>query len=91
MSEVPPPSTSRLDPLHGVTLKALLTWLVDHYGFETLGELIPINCFLSDPASTPASSSCDARPGHAPRSRRSTSRRQIAIYMTEAESGHTAR
>ncbi|GED42202.1 DUF2132 domain-containing protein [Cobetia marina] len=50
MSEVPPPSTSRLDPLHGVTLKALLTWLVDHYGFETLGELIPINCFLNDPS-----------------------------------------
>ena len=38
------------DPLHGVTLKTLLTELVDHYGFETLGQKINIRCFTSDPS-----------------------------------------
>jgi uncharacterized protein (DUF2132 family) len=30
------------DPLHGITLKAILEKLVDFYGFDTLGELINI-------------------------------------------------
>jgi len=38
------------DPLHGVTLKALLTELVDHYGFEQLSQHIDINCFKKDPS-----------------------------------------
>lgn len=38
------------DPLHGVTLEALLTRLVDHYGWEYLGEEIKINCFNIDPS-----------------------------------------
>lgn len=36
------------DPLHGVTLKALLTELVEHYGFEQLSQHIDINCFKND-------------------------------------------
>ncbi|MEP7166159.1 MAG: VF530 family protein [Ferruginibacter sp.] len=37
------------DPLHGVTLEAILTKLVDHYGWEELGQRIRINCFNKDP------------------------------------------
>jgi uncharacterized protein (DUF2132 family) len=39
-----------LDPLHGITLEKIVTELVDLYGFEHLGYLIPINCFNSDPS-----------------------------------------
>jgi len=38
------------DPLHGITLQAILEKLVAHYGFDTLGELIPIKCFISNPS-----------------------------------------
>ena len=38
------------DPLHGVTLKTIVETLVDYYGFDTLKELIPINCFKSNPS-----------------------------------------
>jgi uncharacterized protein (DUF2132 family) len=38
------------DPLHGITLQAILEKLVVHYGFDTLGELIPIKCFVSNPS-----------------------------------------
>lgn len=38
------------DPLHGITLQKILESLVEHYGFDTLGELIPIKCFLSNPS-----------------------------------------
>ncbi len=36
--------------LHGLTLKAVLTALVAHYGWPGLGERIPVRCFLSDPS-----------------------------------------
>lgn len=38
------------DPLHGVTLEKILDDLVDHFGWEELGNLITINCFNSDPS-----------------------------------------
>lgn len=38
------------NPLHGVKLEALLTELVDHYGWETLASAININCFKSNPS-----------------------------------------
>ena len=38
------------NPLHGITLKTILTALVDFYGRDTLGDLIPINCFTSNPS-----------------------------------------
>ena len=41
---------SRRDPLHSVTLEALLTELVDRYGWEELGRRIKIKCFISDPS-----------------------------------------
>lgn len=38
------------DPMHGVTLKMILDELVDHYGWDELGDRIRINCFVSDPS-----------------------------------------
>ena len=38
------------DPLHGVTLQAMLERLVDHYGWENLSHRIRIRCFTSDPS-----------------------------------------
>lgn len=38
------------DPLHGITLEAILTQLVAHYGWENLGERIRINSFNSNPS-----------------------------------------
>jgi uncharacterized protein (DUF2132 family) len=37
------------DPLHGVTLEALLTELVAQFGWLELGRRVPIRCFLHDP------------------------------------------
>lgn len=36
--------------MHGKTLKSILETLVDYYGFDTLEELIPINCFKTNPS-----------------------------------------
>lgn len=38
------------DPLHGLTLEALLNALVAHYGWAGLAKIININCFKSDPS-----------------------------------------
>jgi uncharacterized protein (DUF2132 family) len=38
------------DPLHGITLQKILEQLVDHYGFDTLAELIKIKCFTNNPS-----------------------------------------
>ena len=38
------------DPLHGITLQKILEQLVDFYGFDTLGELVKIKCFTSNPS-----------------------------------------
>ena len=38
------------DPLHGVTLERMLNELVDHFGWEALGEQVRIRCFTSDPS-----------------------------------------
>ena len=38
------------DPLHGITLKALLTELVEIYGWEELARRIRIKCFAKDPS-----------------------------------------
>ena len=36
--------------LHGITLESVLTRLVDHYGWDQLGQRIDINCFKSEPS-----------------------------------------
>lgn len=38
------------DPLHGLTLQNIMEQLVTYYGFDTLGELIKINCFTDNPS-----------------------------------------
>ncbi|MGJ7535351.1 MULTISPECIES: VF530 family protein [Variovorax] len=38
------------NPLHGVTLEAIVTALADYYGWEHLSELVPIRCFTLDPS-----------------------------------------
>ena len=38
------------DPLHGMTLEAMLTRLVDEYGWDDLASRVRINCFANDPS-----------------------------------------
>jgi len=42
-------SSSNKDPMHGVTLKMVVTELVEIYGWEELGQLINIKCFNINP------------------------------------------
>ena len=45
MSSEPP-----RDPLHGVTLEMVLNSLVEQYGWEELGQRIPIRSFTNNPS-----------------------------------------
>lgn len=38
------------NPLHGKTLEMVLVHLYEKYGWDELGELIPINCFKINPS-----------------------------------------
>lgn len=38
------------DPLHGITLKVIVTQLEEKYGWEELGKRINIKCFTQDPS-----------------------------------------
>ncbi|MDQ2926956.1 MAG: VF530 family protein [Caldimonas sp.] len=49
MPAPPQPAGPSREPLHGLTLEAMLTALVAHYGWPGLGDRIPVRCFLSDP------------------------------------------
>ena len=42
--------TNQHNPLHGITLEALLTQLVAQYGWQEMGRRIDIRCFQSDPS-----------------------------------------
>lgn len=48
--DYPAPRQQPNDPLHGVTLEAIMNALVARYGWEELGQRIRINCFVSDPS-----------------------------------------
>lgn len=52
MIDPPPDAPARQprDPLHGVTLEAMLTELVAHFGWAGLGTRIQINSFNTDPS-----------------------------------------
>ncbi len=53
--DAPPPSsppTQARNPLHGLTLEAVLTALVEGYGWRGLAERIPLNCFANEPSIT---------------------------------------
>ena len=41
--------TNNKNPLHGITLQKMLEELVGFYGFDTLGALIKIKCFVENP------------------------------------------
>ena len=43
-------TTHSNDPLYGKTLKTILEYLVEEYGWKELGEDIKINCFVNDPS-----------------------------------------
>ena len=38
------------NPLHGLTLEAVVTALAAHYGWPGLAQRIPVRCFTSDPS-----------------------------------------
>lgn len=38
------------DPLHGVTLKTILTELVGQFGWEEMGRNVEIRCFTHEPS-----------------------------------------
>ncbi len=46
----PAPTPQARNPLHGMTLEALVTELVEHYGWAELGARVRINSFTSDPS-----------------------------------------
>ncbi|WP_421235359.1 VF530 family DNA-binding protein [Aeromonas enteropelogenes] len=45
-----PVSSQKNNPLHGLTLEAIVTALVEHYGWEKLGQEINIRCFTHEPS-----------------------------------------
>ena len=38
------------NPLHGLTLEAIVRALEENYGWEELGQRIPVRCFTQDPS-----------------------------------------
>lgn len=44
------PSEQPRNPLHGVTLEAMVRALEAHYGWEALARQIPIRCFSHEPS-----------------------------------------
>jgi uncharacterized protein (DUF2132 family) len=45
---LPHPQTN--NPLHGVTLEAMLLALVERHGWAGLAERVPVKCFVNDPS-----------------------------------------
>ena len=43
------PALQPRNPLHGLTLESIVAALVAHYGWDGLGERIPVRCFTTDP------------------------------------------
>lgn len=46
----PAAPTQPRNPLHGMTLEAVLQALVARYGWSGLGERIPVRCFTHEPS-----------------------------------------
>ena len=42
--------THHQDPLHGITLKTIVTELMERFGWEELGNQINIKCFKINPS-----------------------------------------
>jgi uncharacterized protein (DUF2132 family) len=47
---MPEPAAQPRNPLHGLTLEAIVTELVAHFGWAGLAEQVPVRCFSSDPS-----------------------------------------
>ncbi|MBE0473543.1 VF530 family protein [Rhodoferax sp.] len=45
-----PAAPQARNPLHGITLEAMVTALSAHYGWAGLGERIPVRCFMHEPS-----------------------------------------
>ena len=50
MTASPTEPAQARNPLHGLTLEAIVTALVDQFGWPGLAERIPVRCFSSDPS-----------------------------------------
>ncbi len=50
MTQGPQNKTRSKDPLHGITLKMIVSQLVDEYGWEELAKRIQIKCFSNNPS-----------------------------------------
>ncbi|MBV8619955.1 MAG: DUF2132 domain-containing protein [Curvibacter sp.] len=46
----PKPQAQARNPLHGLTLEAIVTALFDEYGWAGLDARIPLRCFAFDPS-----------------------------------------
>ena len=44
------PAAQPRNPLHGLTLEAIVSALVTHYDWPGLAGRIPLRCFLNDPS-----------------------------------------
>ena len=44
------PAKQARNPLHGITLEAMVVALADYFGWDELGRQIPIRCFQLDPS-----------------------------------------
>ena len=49
MADPNPPIAQRRNPLHGLTLEAMLSALVAHYDWPGLAERMPVRCFENEP------------------------------------------
>ena len=49
-TDAPPRPQQPRNPLHGVTLESMVKALADHFGWEGLGQQIPVRCFQVDPS-----------------------------------------
>lgn len=49
-SEKPSPSPHPGDPLHGVTLEAIVNHLVHQHGWSEMARRIPVRCFQLNPS-----------------------------------------
>jgi uncharacterized protein (DUF2132 family) len=50
MSEASATPAQPRNPMHGVTLEAIVTQLSEHFGWEGLGQRVPIRCFTFEPS-----------------------------------------
>ena len=44
------PQNPKKNPLHGITLEQMLNELVEHFGWELMGQRVKVRCFLDDPS-----------------------------------------